>query len=175
MTRLIKHDGPAPDDWQLLPASDDPVNAEIPQGKVLVPLNVWLAQRDSLVSRSQLGVWLESHEEPEILGEDAARFSVIAVNFPTFTDGRGYSIARLLRERYGYCNELRAIGDVLLDQLFYMKRCGFDAYVLREDKDISKATECLRFFSEVYQAAVDQTVPLFRRRQPQPGKALSVA
>lgn len=175
MTRLIKLDGLARDEWTLLPAADDAAAVEVPEGKVIVPLQVWLAQRAVLVKREQLGVWLDSHEEPEALGEDAARFAVITINFPKFTDGRGYSYARLLRERYGYCNELRAIGDVLLDQLFYMKRCGFDAYVLREDKDISKARECLHFFTEVYQAAVDQTRPLFRRRFHQTAPALSPA
>lgn len=175
MSRLIKLDGIAQDEWTLLPATEEPESAEVPAGKVIMPLNIWLAQGDRLAEREHLGVWLDSHEEPEALGEDAARFAVIAVNFPKFTDGRGYSIARLLRERYGFCNELRAIGDVLLDPLYYMKRCGFDAFVLREDKDIGKAQQCLSIFSEVYQAAVDQTAPLFRRRQPAPAAALSFA
>lgn len=175
MSRLIKLDGIAQDDWALLPATDEPEAVVVPAGKVILPLNVWLAQRESLAGRENLGVWLDSHEEPEVIGEDAARFSLIAVNFPKFTDGRGYSIARLLRERYGFCNELRAIGDVLLDPLYYMKRCGFDAFVLREDKDINKAEQCLSIFNEVYQAAVDQTVPLFRRRHLTPAGALSLA
>lgn len=179
MSRLIKVNGSVQDivqdEWTLLPATETPETAQVPEGKVIMPLNVWLAQRDSLAQREQLGVWLDSHEEPEALGEDAARFAVIAVNFPKFTDGRGYSIARLLRERYGFCNELRAIGDVLLDPLYYMKRCGFDAFVLREDKDISKAGQCLTIFSEVYQAAVDQTAPLFRRRHLTSATAMSLA
>ena len=88
--------------------------------------------------------------------------ALIAVNFPRFVDGRGYSIA-LLRERYGYSGELRAIGDVLPDQLQFMKRCGFDAFALRPDKDATKAAR-LNFFSQTYQAAADTDVPLFRRR-----------
>ena len=86
------------------------------------------------------------------------------MNFPKFADGRGYSIARLLRERYAYRGEIRAIGDVLQDQLFFMKRCGIDAYAVRADKDIEAALTGLRDFSEAYQAAVDQPQPLFRRR-----------
>lgn len=165
MSRLIKIDGLAADNWTLLnkPAEGEAVN--VPGGNVIVPLSVWLEQRETLEQRDDIGIWFDSDDEPEALGIDCRRFPVIAVNFPKFTDGRGYSIARLLRERYGFRNELRAIGDVLLDQLFYMKRCGFDAFVLREDKDISKAEECLAFFSDVYQAAVDQVVPLFRRRE----------
>ena len=80
------------------------------------------------------------------------------------TDGRGYSIARLLRERYGFKGEIRAIGDVLQDQLFPMKRVGFNAYALPEGKNLDKALASLRVFSETYQAAVDQPQPLFRRR-----------
>ena len=80
------------------------------------------------------------------------------------TDGRGYSTARLLRERYGYQGEIRAIGDVLQDQLFLMARCGFDAFALRADKSIEKALAAFETFKAPYQAAVDQPQPLFRRR-----------
>jgi uncharacterized protein (DUF934 family) len=114
------------------------------------------------------GVWLDSDEGPEALAGDIDRFAVmIGVNFPKFTDGRSYSSARLLRERYGYGGEIRALGDVLQDQLFYMQRCGIDAYALRADKDIEKALAGLSVFSETYQAAVDQPQPLFHRRAAQ--------
>jgi uncharacterized protein (DUF934 family) len=89
---------------------------------------------------------------------------LIAVNFPRFVDGRGYSIGRLLRERFGYEGDMRAIGDVLLDQLQFMKRCGFSTFVLRADKDSSEAARYLDFFSQTYQAAWDTDLPLFRRR-----------
>lgn len=142
---------------------------EIPGGRVLVPLPVWLARRDELAARleqGELGIWIDSHESPEAFAEstgDLNRFPVIAVNFPKFTDGRGYSIAHLLRSRYGYRRELRAIGDVLRDQLFYMKRCGFDSFQLRANKDIDAALASLSDFSEAYQGAADQPLPLFRR------------
>jgi uncharacterized protein (DUF934 family) len=86
------------------------------------------------------------------------------VHFPTFTDGRGYSTARLLRERYGYRGELRAVGDVLRDQLFYLSRVGFDAFALRQDQDAEGALASLADFSESYQASVERPQPLFRRR-----------
>jgi uncharacterized protein (DUF934 family) len=142
---------------------------EIPPGSVLVPLPVWLARRDELTPRleqGEIGVWIDSHEAPEALAEsivDLNRIAVIAVHFPKFTDGRGYSIAHLLRSRYSYRRELRAVGDVLRDQLFYMKRCGFDAFQLRADKDIDAALASLGDFSEAYQGAADQPLPLFRR------------
>lgn len=126
----------------------------------------WLDHAHALKARDGgLGIWLESHEEIEAVADDLAHFKVVALNFPVFSDGRHYSTARLLRDRYGYKGEVRAIGDVLRDQLFFMKRCGFDAFALREDRDAIEALESLRDFSETYQAATDQPLPLFRRRQ----------
>jgi uncharacterized protein (DUF934 family) len=94
-----------------------------------------------------------------------AQLPVIAVDFPKFGDGRGYSIAYRLRARLGYRGELRAIGDVLRDQMFYMQRAGFDAFATRADKDIHEAVKSLSDFSLNYQASVDEAQPLFRRVQ----------
>jgi uncharacterized protein (DUF934 family) len=87
------------------------------------------------------------------------------VKFPSFTDGRGYSVGRLLRERYGWTGELRAVGDIQRDQLFYLARCGFNAFALREGEDVDAALTAFADFSERYQASVDQPLPLFRRRE----------
>lgn len=151
-------------------ATEDEVAAVgIPGGKVIVPLSVWLGRRPELESRltsGRLGVWLDSFEEPETLVagvQDINDFAVIAVNFPRFIDGRGYSVGRLLRERFGYRNELRAIGDVLRDQLFFFKRCGFDSFKLRDGRDPRDALAGLADFSDPYQGAVDEPRPLFRR------------
>ena len=111
-----------------------------------------------------LGVWLEAGEEIEEIVADLDHFQVIALNFPAFTDGRHCSSAYLLRNRYGYKGELRAIGDVLRDQLFSYQRVGFDAFALRADKDPVDALKAFEEFSEVYQASTDQPLPLFRRR-----------
>nr|WP_310638858.1 DUF934 domain-containing protein [Burkholderia gladioli] len=86
------------------------------------------------------------------------------MDFPRFGDGRGYSTAHLLRNRHGWTGELRAIGDVLRDQLNYMSRCGFDAFAVRADRDPHDALNAFTEFSERYQGAVDDAVPLFRRR-----------
>lgn len=167
MPRIIKNSQVIDDDWQLLKL-DDGQTAEsltLPVGNIIVPVSVWLERRTEILSRkSRPGVWLDSHEDVESIASDLEHFAVVGVNFPKFTDGRGYSTARLLRERYAYRGEIRAIGDVLQDQLYYMKRCGIDAFALREDKDIEAALSGLRVFSETYQAAVDQPQPLFRRR-----------
>jgi uncharacterized protein (DUF934 family) len=167
MPKLIKNDQIVDDQWQLLKLAEgqSAESVAIPEAPTLLPLALWLARRDDLLSRSEPhGVWLDSGEGPEAIAADLDQLAVIGVNFPKFTDGRGYSTARLLRERYGYRGEIRAIGDVLQDQLFFMKRCGIDAYALREDKDFTAALSSLRDFSESYQAAVDQPQPLFRRR-----------
>ncbi|MDE1461069.1 DUF934 domain-containing protein [Spartinivicinus poritis] len=167
MPKLIKNQDIIDDNYQLLetaPAADQP----LPEGNLLVPLTDWLENQQRYVNhQGSVGVWLDSHEEPELLAAQIQSLPVIAVNFPQFTDGRGYSIGRLLRERFGFLGELRAIGDVLRDQLFYMARCGFNAFAIRADRCIDDALNGLKDFSETYQAAVDQPQPLFRRRQMQ--------
>lgn len=165
MPNIIKLDGSVHnDEWQVVARPADAESLVVPEGPALVPVDLWLAGREHFADRSDIGVWFEGHDEPETLDGLANELPLIAVNFPKFADGRGYSIARLLRERYGFRNELRAIGDVLLDQLQFMKRCGFDSFALREDKDPAKAARCLNFFSQNYQAATDNDTPLFRRR-----------
>ena len=154
------------DDWQVLPEIAEGAAAALPDGKLIVPLNVWLAQTDALTERKlPIGVWLDSHQDAAEIAHSINRFAVIAINFPKFTDGRGYSMATLLRSRYGYQGELRAIGDVLRDQLFYLQRVGFNAFAVRADKDIQDALKGLKDFSVRYQVSMDQPLPLFKRRQ----------
>lgn len=164
---IIKNKTIAADDWTVLRMHDNdtPKDVVVPCGRIIVPLKVWQAQRDVLQSRTELGVWLASDERAEDLKNDLARFSVIAVDFPKFADGRGYTIAYYLRARLGYDGELRAIGDVLRDQMFYMQRVGFDAFATRFDKDIGTALTGLNDFSLTYQASSDEELPLFRRVQ----------
>jgi uncharacterized protein (DUF934 family) len=167
MSKIIKNERIVDDDWRVVELAEGQAAEalELTGDALIVPLAVWLSRRDEILARNKpVGVWLDAGERPEAIAGDLERFALVAVNFPKFTDGRGYSIARLLRERYAYRGEIRAIGDVLQDQLYFMKRCGIDVYALREDKDIEKALAGLRAFSESYQAAVDQPQPLFRRR-----------
>ncbi|MCB1984201.1 MAG: DUF934 domain-containing protein [Burkholderiales bacterium] len=164
---IIKNKILVEDDWQVLRLNDQetPENVVVAAGKVIVPLKVWLAQRDGLKQRDDLGVWFASDERSEELKEDVRKFQIIAVDFPKFSDGRGYSIAFNLRARLGFTGELRAIGDVLRDQLFYMQRVGFDAFAPRPDRDIHDALKGFEDFSEVYQTSFDKKLPLFRRAQ----------
>lgn len=161
MPALIKQGRVVENPWRTLPAGV----AELPDdGLHLVPHAFWRVLRDAGPSvTTRLGVWLEPHDDPAELADDLDRLPVVAVRFPHFTDGRGYSTGRLLRERYRFAGELRAIGDVLRDQIFLLSRCGFDAFELREDQDAQAAIAALADFSEAYQAAIDRGA-LFERR-----------
>ncbi len=164
---FIKNKTIVEDDWSVLrlAENDTPENVTVAADKVIVPLKVWLVQRNKLLGRADLGVWFASDERPESIKNDIDKFSVIAIDFPKFSDGRGYSIAFNLRARMDYTGELRAIGDVLRDQLFYMQRVGFDAFAPRPDRNIQEALKGLDDFSEVYQTSINQKLPLFRRVQ----------
>ena len=165
MAVIIRQRQVVADNWQLLkPAAAGGV--AIPAaGDVIVPLGLWREQRAVLLAREgRLGIWLDGHDDPALIARDLRHFDLIAVNFPQATDGRGYSIGRLLRERYGWRGELRAIGDVLRDQLFYLARCGFDAFALREGQDAQAALASFDDFSDGYQTSVERPQPLFRRR-----------
>jgi len=107
---------------------------------------------------------LEPSDDPAAFADRLDRVARIEVNFPKFGDGRGYSIARLLRERYGYKGELRAVGQITRDHLFFMESCGFDAFLLRDGEDAEDALQAFEDFSDSYQASVKRPVPLFRRR-----------
>ncbi len=165
MRNIIKDRQIVADDWNVLKLEEGqaPESVTVAAGKVLVPLKVWQAQRAALSSRADVGVWIDSDETADALKDDAAKLPLIAVNFPKFADGRGYSIAYNLRARLKYAGELRAIGDVLRDQLFYMQRAGFNAFAVREDKDINDALKGLSDFSQPYQNSVDIKAPLWRR------------
>lgn len=168
MQKIIKNNALVEDAWYTVSEPAPGENVEIPSsGAVIVPLSVWKNHREALLARhTPLGLLVEGDTEPTDITPDLSHFGVIAVYFPNFGDGRGYSLARLLRERHGYTGEIRAIGDVLRDQLFYLARCGFDAFVIRADRDAAEALASLADFTEVYQAAVLQPNPLFRRRLP---------
>ncbi|UJJ31226.1 DUF934 domain-containing protein [Halopseudomonas maritima] len=164
MQRLIKNGEVVNDSWHLLD-KDATLDGLPNSDSIIVPLALWLEHSHALKARDGgLGVWLDSDEEVESIADDLSQFQVVALNFPVFSDGRNYSNARLLRDRYQYQGEVRAIGDVLRDQLFFMQRCGFDAFDLRADRNADEALESLKDFSNTYQAATDQPLPLFRRR-----------
>ena len=142
---------------------------QIPAGKVLVPFAVWRANKDALASRvsqGEVGLLIATHEAIEdVIAEvkDINAFALVAVYVERFADGRIFTIGNLLRTRYDFKNELRAVGDVLRDQLFFLKRSGFNSYLIRADRSAIEALASLQDFSEPYQGAVDIAQPAWRR------------
>ena len=160
MQKMLSHGAVTEDNWTVLQM---PVET-IPQGNILLPLKYWLEQSAELDGHAGLvGVWLDSDEEVEALADDLAQLPVVALNFPKFVDGRGFSSARLLRDRYDYKGEIRAIGNVIQDQLFMLQRCGFSQFCLADNVDLEAAAKSLNDFSDSYQTAADQDQPLFKR------------
>ena len=170
MAKIIKNGEVIDDAWRVVRRAEgeSAQSAALPEGPVLVPLAVWQERRAELLARQQkhgwpFGVWLAPNEGPEAIAADLKLFAVIGVDFPKFVDGRGYSTARLLRSRYGYEGELRSIGDVQRDQLFYQRRVGFDAFAVRPDHDIDAAVKGLDVFDAAYQHSTDTHIDLRRR------------
>lgn len=154
----------AVDTWTTLRLNESDNAATInvlPQ--TIVPLEVWLAQ-PKLKGQANIGVWLNNTIEPENIDIDWNQFPVIALDYPKFTDGRSHSIAYILRNRCAFKNQLRAIGEVLVDQLYYMQRVGFNAFSLREDQKIDSALNSLNnIFQATYQGSSDEQRPFFIR------------
>lgn len=196
MSQLIKGKQLAPDEWtRVIPPSfgDEPVRkqagkvvmfklydeetftqkqidaTEIPAtGKILLPLTVWLAKKESLAERmaaGEIGIVLQTHEPIENLVdafEDLNSLPIIAIYAQIFADGRSFTLGNLLRTRYGYKNELRAVGDIMRDQLYFLKRSGFDSYLIKEGRNAQEAIASLDDFTQPYQNAVND-VPVWRR------------
>jgi len=161
MAQLLKDNQIIEDSWAFL---DDSAET-LPSGNLLLSLEQWQQFSDQLSQHNgELGLWLEGNAEIDAVIDSLQQLSLIAIKFPKFVDGRGFSLARLLRERYNYNGELRAIGEFIRDQLYLLKRCGFNAFQLTEDQDLSEASKSLNDFSETYQVSADQQEPLFRRR-----------
>jgi uncharacterized protein (DUF934 family) len=143
------------DPWQLITDAEEQTSG----ANLILPLDAWNA-----ADGAQYGVWLDSDQSPEQLQRPLADAALIAINFPVFSDGRGYSYARTLRQQLGFDGEIRAIGDVLIDQLHYLRRCGFSSFDLRDDQESAVALEALQSFSVAYQGSTDEALPAFRRR-----------
>lgn len=168
MPQLIKHNAVSGDSWQTLVLNEGETaeSVALPAGDVIFPLAVWQARKTEIVScHKRIGLLLQPDDRVEDVAGDLEYFIVIAVNFPKFVDGRGYSTASLVRQRYHYQGELRAVGDVLHDQLFFMKRVGFDSFALKDGKNAEYAlAAAFTVFGDAYQGATTQPQPAFRRR-----------
>jgi uncharacterized protein (DUF934 family) len=131
-------------------------NAPLPEGAVLVSLARFQKERESLLARNtQVGIRLQAHENPESLGADINHFSLIALEFPKFRDGRAFSWARILRTRLGFTGEIRAVGDFLYDQVNYQHRVGFDAWEVPDNFTLEMFNRALAEMTNVYQPSAD--------------------
>ena len=158
---VLIRDGVIETDGWVAVADGDPLPGD---GPVLVSLERWRAQRAELLKRGTLlGVRLESGEAAADIAGDISHLGLIALEFPAFTDGRAYSTARLLRERYGYMGELRAVGHVLRDQFLFMRRCGFDSFEVR-DNDAGVWQEAVTEINIFYQPAGDRRITALQLR-----------
>ncbi|MEJ0028180.1 MAG: DUF934 domain-containing protein [Rhizomicrobium sp.] len=134
--------------------SDD---AALPQdGGAIVSLARFIKDRETLLARNApIGVRLKSDETPEGLGPDLGRLSVVAIEFPKFADGRGFSWARMLRTRLGYTGEVRAVGDYIYDQIAYLVRVGFDGFDPTHPLTADDFNRALTEMTNVYQPSAD--------------------
>ena len=158
-----------------LSGEDYPTNEQVSKtifpdtGKVLLPLKVFILHQEKLRGRlanEEIGIWFSTHEEiHKFIGAigDLNNFPLIAIHVEKFADGRIFSIGNQLRNKYNFKNELRAFGDVLRDQIFFLKRSGFNSYLIRKDRDAEDATKGLNDFSDPYQGASDILEPVWKR------------
>jgi uncharacterized protein (DUF934 family) len=148
---LIKNNALVDDSY--VSVADD---AAMPANGTLVSLSRFRKDRESLLTRNApLGVRLKSDESPEPLGDDVHRLSVVAIEFPKFRDGRGFSWARMLRTRLGYKGEIRATGTYLYDQIAFMRRVGIDAFEVRENLTLGEFRRALGEMTDAYQPSAD--------------------
>ena len=165
MPKLIKNGQLVDDNAEILvlDESQAPEALSLPAGPVFVPMAVWQAHKSAFSDRSDVGVWLDSHDNVEDLAPDLGEISAVALNFPKFTDGRAFSQAVLLRRRWRFAGDLRATGDVLIDQLVHMHRSGFTSAVLAAGVEPAAAERQFARYSAYYQGDVLEPRPLFAR------------
>ncbi|MDZ4375119.1 MAG: DUF934 domain-containing protein [Phenylobacterium sp.] len=137
----------------------------LPPGDVIVSLTRFQAEGDRLLSEGRLvGVRLKADEEVEALAYDLPRLALVALEFPKYRDGRAYTNARLVRERYGFGGQVRAVGDVLREQAGFMVRVGFDAFEPADDASANEWQAATRRYRHVYQRSADARAPAFQER-----------
>lgn len=160
MPTLIEGGRVVADNWTFVEATPD----DAAMARLIVPIGYALAHADDLIhSKRKFGVWLPGDAEPDPLLPLLPHISLIAIQFAAFNDGRGLSLAVLLRSRHGFRGELRAIGEVHEDVLHYMHRCGFDSFQLADGRDPNVALKALHSLTDFYQGSVKEPLPAFRR------------
>ncbi len=158
---LLKGQEIVPDQWSRVDELDDPLGIDHP----IITLGSWRKHEEQLTHlNTPLGIVLESEESPILISNVLSRFSLVALNFPKLSDGRGFSYARLLRERFNFVREVRAVGEIRRDQYLFLLRCGFDAFEIDDSSDLSDWHEAAREVSVFYQPSSDRAPWVARRR-----------
>ncbi len=158
MTRILKNGQFEQSLFQLAQAESD-----LTADHIVVPMKVFIENQDTLAGRNDVGVWLAADEQIEEIEEFVHSLPVIALDFPAFGDGRSCSNAVVLRKHFGFAGELRAVGDVRVDQLEQLIRCGFDAFNLAEGQDEDVACDKLQVFRDSYQTTLRDAGIIDRR------------
>jgi uncharacterized protein (DUF934 family) len=162
---LIKDQQLSDNHWQLIDKEQViDLSSVADSDHIILPFARWQENQSIVLGKANIGLWLDSDESAEPLASVCHDVPLIAINFPVFSDGRGYSYARTLRDHFAYRGEIRAIGDVLPDQMYFYQRCGFNSFLLRSDVNPETAINCLNDFSLSYQAGSDQRTPIFHQR-----------
>jgi uncharacterized protein (DUF934 family) len=162
--KLIKDGQFAADPYA--PVADD---APLPEGAVLVSLARFQKDRETLLARNTpIGVQLKSSENPELLGEDLQRLSLVALEFPAHRDGRAFSWGRMLRQRLQFRGEVRAVGNFIYDQINYQHRVGFDAWAVPDHFTIEQFRRALSEMTYVYQPSTDRRTTIEDLREAAP-------
>ena len=162
--RILRNAELVEDDWTVI--EDRRAVIEAGPGKVIVTLARWRAERELLLTaHAAVGVLVPNTADIEAVFQEIEDRPLIVLQFPTFTDGRALSQAVVLRKRLGFRGELRAVGDVIRDLVFWLGRCGFDSVVPRKDQSLEGCREALREITVAYQAAADEHTPVWIRRR----------
>ena len=171
MTATILSRGQLVDDnWMLV--EDGRTEIASAGGKVIVTLARWRAERETLVAaHAAVGVLVPNTADIEAVFAEIADRALIVLQFPAFTDGRALSQAMVLRKRLGFTGELRAVGDVIQDLVFWLGRCGFDSIVPRKDENLEACRAALNEIKVAYQAAADEHTPVWIRRRKEAAAA----
>lgn len=157
--KLVTRDGTViPDGWRLL-ADEDVIGAD---GPVVLGFERALKELDGL--NGKYGVRVNPGDDVRKLTPFLDKITLIEVAFPGYRDGRGYSSARILRQNLGFTGEIRAVGDVLRDQVFYMMRCGFDAFLIKDADPEGAVAHARTLYDTAYQSAADGLKPVWARR-----------
>ncbi|HEX5209135.1 MAG TPA: DUF934 domain-containing protein [Steroidobacteraceae bacterium] len=162
--RILRNSELVEDEWTLI--EDGRADIEAGPGKVIVTLARWRVEREALLrGHAAVGVLVPNTADIEAVFTEIEDRPLIVLQFPTFTDGRALSQAVVLRKRLGFRGELRAVGDVIRDLVFWLGRCGFDSIVPRKDQSLEGCREALREITVAYQAAADAHTPVWVRRR----------